>query len=79
MNKNKGMAAEHGPFKGPAAVRLGPANRCYYHYNNICFLFPGNEALQAAKSNLFEVFFEQRKRKGIGGGKGVWGLGGVTC
>lgn len=64
MNKNKVAALEHtGPFKGAHRRLSRKANRCYYHYNNICFLAAGKGPPQAAKSNLFKTVFGREKEK----------------
>lgn len=65
MNKNKVAALEHaGPFKGARRRLSCEANRCYYHYSNICFLAAGKGSPRAAKSNLFKtVFGRERQRR----------------
>lgn len=63
MNKNKVAALEHaGPFKGARRRLSRKANRCYYHYNNICFLAAGKGPPRAAKSNLFQTLFGRGKK-----------------
>lgn len=56
MNKNKVAAREHaGPFKGARRRLSRKANRCYYHYNNICFLAAGEKALASCEIKFVQA------------------------
>lgn len=59
------MAAQRGLLqRAPLPFVAGAPNRCYYHYNNICFLSPGmgdRELLNQICRGPFQAAAEEKE------------------
>lgn len=66
MNKNKAAvrSSEGSPSKAAPPFVAAAPNRCYYHYNNICFLFrewDRGELLNQICRSRFGAAVEEKK------------------